>query len=146
MIETLIGVAVGGVIGVAGTIARELMQTGRERRMHREKEALSIARRVLAHAHEAWESAREYRDSSLAMDDYRTVMQRNAEARNQLLIAMDELALLIPDIENETLALIDSTSISSEALAKTVDNQLDNYLDATTALRKRVQEFLKTTN
>ena|SRR5690625_1270260 len=144
MFETLLSVGVGGLIGVAGTIAREFMQTGRERRMHREKEALSIARGVLAHAHEAWESARLYRDSSLAMDDYRTVMRRNTEARNQLLIAMDELALLIPDIENETLALIDSTSISSEALTKTVDNQLDNYLDATTALRKRVQAVLKT--
>jgi hypothetical protein len=103
MLETLISVGVGGVIGVAGTVAREFMHTRRERRMHREKEALSIARRVLALAHEAWESAREYRDSSLGMDGYRTVMQRNAEARNQLLIAMDELALLIPDMGRKRL-------------------------------------------
>lgn len=145
MIETLIGVGVGGAIGVAGTMAREFMHTRRESRIHREKEALSIARRTLAVAQEAWESSVEFHHDTTGMSQKFRSMKSLAEARNQLLLSLHELSLVIPNLETETDELVRSVSTSTDA-AETHDQRRSDYLDATTALRKRVQEVLKTKN
>ena len=146
----IVGVVVGGVLGVGGTLGAQLLANVTQRESRRREELLPIAAKALHASQDSWEMMRGHAiwthrggESAAGMSagDY---LIRYTEAHQRLTLALDELTLLVRDIGpaaeelRETLAL--GTLLPGDQ--HTAPEQA--YNRAREALHERLRRFLGT--
>lgn len=126
MLDTLLSVGIGGLIGVAGTISVAAMQNRKDRQLQRRNEVLPVAGRALAAAEETYWVAGKHGIDSPSWTPDQGVLEfletetppEFSQSHQKLRVTLHELSLLIRDIEEVSQQLRQSVSFWN---ARTID-------------------------
>ncbi|MCM3662491.1 hypothetical protein M3148_16055 [Georgenia satyanarayanai] len=150
MDAAIVGVIVGGVLGVGGTLGAQLLANVTQRESRRRAELLPIAARALKAAQDSWEMMRgnaiwTHRggESAAGMSaaDY---LIRYTEAHDRLTLALDELTLLVPGIDPAAEELRETLALGTLLPGDQHRVQEQAYKRARGALHDRLRRFLDT--
>lgn len=146
----IVGVIVGGVLGVGGTLGAQLLANVTQRESRRRAELLPIAARALNAAQDSWEMMRGHAirthrggqsAAGMSAGDYLT---RYTEAQQRLILALDELTLLVRDIGAEAEELRETLALGTLLPGDQHAMQEQAYKRARGALHERLRQFLGT--
>lgn len=147
---TLVGVIVGGILGAFGMTFSQLLFNANQKDIRRREELLPVASRALNSARQSWEmlvgNAVAASRPDLKGNDgssHENYLKRWNDAYQELLLALDELSLLIPDIESQNQVLRESLKIGTLLPGYQHEEQRQAYLAAHKALQERIRRFLK---
>lgn len=145
-------VLVGGAIGLTGTY----IQTRNQKNIRRREEILPVASRVLRGSHKAWNMVRAY---ALAVDRAKRLgpdaksreglkhidyLRRHVDAYQDLLLSLEELSLLMPDLENEGEKLRKTVRMGALRPGREHKEEYGAFRKAREEFQQRLRKFLGT--
>lgn len=146
----IVGVIVGGVLGVGGTLGAQLLANVTQKESRRRAELLPIAARALNAAQDSWEMMRGHAiwtrrggesAAGLSAGDY---LIQYSEAYQRLTLALDELALLVRDIGPVAEDLREALALGTLLPGEQHTVQEQAYNRARRGLHERLRRFLGT--
>lgn len=151
MIETVIGVVIGGLLGVGGTLGSQVMATRHQKNERRREEMLPVASRVLKASRQAIDAIGSVdltMQYSMTEDIYGTKIEDHLkqykEARAEMDLSLYELSLLIRNIDTESENLRNAMDFYPGVSDEVRQAEHANLVHAREAFLERLRKLLGT--